>query len=275
MRDVRLGPVHLTVAQLDRSVGFYQDALGLRVHAQEPGQARMGVGEKDLLVLEEDPLATPAGRTAGLFHVAYLFASREALADAVLRLTATRTRVSGAADHGVSEAIYLDDPDANGIELYADRPREEWPAPQRPGEKIHIYTAPLDMDDLLDQAGGREPRRHAGPGLVVGHVHLSVGNLAEALGFYRDVLGFQMVSEVPGAAFIAADGYHHHLGLNTWRSAGAPAAPPHTAGLRRFTVRAGDAGEVRERLAAVGVPVVTENGGFVATDPWGIEVEVV
>src|SRR5215210_4517436 len=126
---LRLGAAHLTVSDLDRSVGFYQDALGLRRHRREDGVAALGTGAEDLLVLHEEPGARPAGRHAGLYHFALLFPSREELARAVQRLAATRTPISGASDHGVSEAIYLPDPDGNGIELYGDRPRDEWPAP--------------------------------------------------------------------------------------------------------------------------------------------------
>src|SRR5687768_4981514 len=133
---LRLGAAHLTVSDLDRSVGFYQDALGLRQHRREGAVAALGTGGEDLLVLHEEPGARPAGRHAGLYHFALLFPSREELARAVQRLADTRTPISGASDHGVSEAIYLPDPDGNGIELYADRPRDAWPPPAGPGERV-------------------------------------------------------------------------------------------------------------------------------------------
>ena len=171
--------VHLTVTDLDRSVAFYQDTLGLRVHRREDPVAALGAGEEDLVVLHEEPGARPAGRHAGLFHFALLYPSREELARALQRLAATRTAISGASDHGVSEAIYLSDPDGNGIELYADRPREAWPPPSG-GEHVGMFTHPLDLEALLATVAGAEPPRHAGAGLRMGHVHLHVGESRRA-----------------------------------------------------------------------------------------------
>ena len=275
--QLRLGPVHLTVRDLERSVPFYRDVLGLRVHGQEAGRARLGTGGEDLAILHEDPEAQRAGRHSGLYHVAFLFPDRQELARAVLRLAATQPRIDGASDHGVSEAIYLADPDGNGIELYADRPRDQWPAAQ-PGERVGMFTAPLDLEDLLSTVSGEEPRRDAGEGLRMGHVHLHVGDLDRALAFYRDVLGFDVMATFPGAAFVSAGGYHHHLGLNTWRGEGAPAAPPHAVGLRRWTVVLGDPGQVagvRERAEGAGFETSTEDGSVVVQDPWGIALAVV
>ena len=221
----RPGAVHLTVTDLDRSVGFYQDRIGLQVHSRGAPSAAMGAGEEDLVILEEDAQARPAGRHAGLYHFALLYPSREELASALQRLAITRTTMQGASDHGVSEALYLPDPDQNGIELYADRPREAWPAPG-PGAKVGMFTEPLDVEDLLRAAPNPEPPRHAGPGLTLGHVHLHVGDVPEAVRFYRDVIGFEPMAELPGAAFVAAGGYHHHLGLNNWRGQGVPPRRP-------------------------------------------------
>src|SRR5215211_4605953 len=190
---LRLGAVHLTVSGLDRSVAYYEDDIGLKLHHREDGVAGMGVGEEDLLVLYEEPGARRAGRHAGLYHYALLFPSREELARAALRLVARKTPVQGASDHGTHEAIYLPDPDGNGIELAADRPREMWPRPLN-------YTGgprPLDLESLLATVAGEEPRGEAGPGLVVGHVHPHVGDLERGLGFYRDVLGFELMTFMP------------------------------------------------------------------------------
>src|SRR5688500_16699699 len=140
---LRLGAAHLTVSDLDRSVGFYQDALGLRQHRRDDAVAALGTGGEDLLVLHEEPGARPAGRHAGLYHFALLYPTREELARAVQRLAVTRTPISGASDHGVSEAIYLPDPDGNGIELYADRPRDAWPPPGGPDERVGMFTRAL------------------------------------------------------------------------------------------------------------------------------------
>ncbi|MDQ3934542.1 MAG: VOC family protein [Actinomycetota bacterium] len=237
----RLGPVHLTVTDLDRSVGFMQDAIGLRLHGREDGVAAMGAGADDVVVLHEESEARQPGRTAGLFHFALLFPSREELARALQRVAISRTPITGASDHGVSEAIYLDDPDGNGIELYVDRAREAWPPPRREGERVGMFTEPLDVPDLLALVEGRDPVRHAEEGLRLGHMHLHVGDVEEALRFYAGELGMEEMTRYPGAAFVAWDGYHHHLGINTWRGEGVPPQPEGTVGLRHWTVIADDA----------------------------------
>jgi catechol 2,3-dioxygenase len=269
---LRLGAVHLTVSDLDRSVAFYEEAIGLRVHRREGSVAAMGVGDDDLLVLYGVPGASRAGRHAGLYHYALLFDSREELARAALGLAATRTRIQGASDHGTHEAIYLPDPDGNGIELAADRPREQWPRPLE-------YTGgphPLDLDGLLSAIGDEEPRGEAGPGLVVGHVHLHVGDLDRGLRFYRDVLGFELVTLIPdAAAFVSAGGYHHHLGFNVWRGVGVPPAPEGRVGLRHWTVVLEDHEQVAavgERARAAGIEAEEHEGGLLVRDPWSIAV---
>jgi catechol 2,3-dioxygenase len=276
--DLRLGAVALTVSDLDRSVAFYQEAIGLRVHRREDATAAMGAGRDDLVVLVEEPGARRAGRHAGLYHFALLHPSRLELARATMRLAATRTPIEGASDHGVSEAIYLPDPDGNGIELYADRPSGQWPTPG-PGERLRMVTEPLDLDGLLTEVAGEEPHRHADPGLVVGHLHLHVGDLGRGLAFYRDLVGFEPMVLFPNAAFVSAGGYHHHLGFNTWRGEGVPAPPPRTVGLRHWTVVLPSreaVAEVRARLEAGGVAVeAREDGAVVARDPWGLALALV
>jgi catechol 2,3-dioxygenase len=265
---LRLGAVHLTVSDLDRSVAYYQDAIGLRVHRREDGVAALGAGGEDLLVLTGEPGARPAGRHAGLYHFALLHPSREELARAVLRLAARRTPVDGASDHGVSEAIYLSDPDGNGIELYADRPRDRWP-PAEGSERVGMYTVALDVRGLVDTVAGEEPRPHAGAGLTMGHMHLHVGDLQRSLGFYRDVVGFERMASLPSAAFVSAGGYHHHLGFNTWRGTGVPPAPPGAVGLRHWTVLLDDEADLaalRARLEGAGTP---PDEDFMVRDPSG------
>jgi catechol 2,3-dioxygenase len=266
---LRLGAVHLTVADLDRSVGFYQDSLGLRLHRRDDPVAALGTGEDDLVVLHELPGARRAGRNAGLFHYALLYPSREELARAVQRLGATSTLITGASDHGVSEALYLNDPDGNGIELYADRPREAWPPPSADGERVGMFTRRLDVEDLLATTAGAQPPRHAGPGLRMGHVHLHVGDIAAASAFYTGVLGFELMATYPGAIFVAAGGYHHHVGLNTWRGEGVGPAPAGTVGLREWTIvlEADDLARMRGRAGLAG-------DGTIA-DPWEIRVRFV
>ena len=269
---LRLGAVHLTVTDLDRSVDFYESSIGLRVHHREDGVVTMGVGDEDLLILYGEPSARRAGRHAGLYHYALLFPSRQELACAALRLAATQTPIQGASDHGTHEAIYLPDPDGNGIELAADRPRELWPKPLEYAGGPH----PLDLDGLLATIAGEEPRGKASPGLVVGHVHLHVGDLERGLGFYRDVLGFELMTFMPGAAaFVAAGGYHHHLGFNIWRGEGVPPVPEGGVGLRHWRVVLDDPEEVaavRERIRAAGIATEEREGGFLVRDPWGLAV---
>jgi catechol 2,3-dioxygenase len=264
---LRLGAVHITVTDLDRSVGFYQDAIGLRQHSREGETAAMGAGGEDLLVLHEAPFARPAGRHAGLYHFALLQPSREELARALVRLANTRTRIEGASDHGISEAIYLPDPDGNGIELAADRPRAAWP------EGWDGRPEPLDLHALLGLVAGEEPHRHADPGLVVGHLHLHVGDIERGLAFYRDIVGFEVQTLMPSAAFVSAGGYHHHLGFNIWRGPNVPPSPAGAVGLREWTVvlEPDALAELLRRLDAAGV--AHEDGR--TADPWGNAVRFV
>jgi catechol 2,3-dioxygenase len=268
---LRLGPVHLTVSNIDPSIAFYERSLGLQLHDRDGEVATLGVGGEDLLVLVEEAGAAPGGRHAGLFHFALLFPTRQELARAVLRLASTGTRLSGASDHGVSEAIYLRDPDDNGIELYVDRPRDAWPPPRTTGERVEMYTIALDMEDLMAMAEGEEPRPQAGPGLVMGHVHLHVGDVERGLAFYRDVLGFEVMANIGSAAFVSAGGYHHHLAFNIWLGQDVRPLPPKTAGLREWTVvleSAGQVNEVRARVAEAGLEPTERDGGFLVRDPW-------
>jgi catechol 2,3-dioxygenase len=274
---LRLGPVHLTVTDLDRSVGFYERAIGLQ-EGSDPsprGEVALGAGGEDLVVLSEQPDARPAGRHAGLYHFALLHPSRTELARAMRRLIASRTPITGASDHNVSEAIYLPDPDGNGIELAADRPRERWGDLSDP--TAIGGPAPLDVRDLLAPVEDEELRAEASPGLAVGHLHLHVGDIDRALAFWRDGVGFEVMTRFPSAAFIAAGGYHHHLGLNTWRGEGVPPQPDGVVGLRNWTMVLDDPAEVaatRERVAATGAEVEERPGGFLARDPWRNAVEL-
>jgi catechol 2,3-dioxygenase len=274
---LRLGAVHLTVTDLDRSVAWYQRALGLRVHRHEVGEAGLGAGGEDVLVLHEEATARPAGRHAGLYHYALLLPTREELARAAIRLGETRTPVQGASDHGTHEALYLPDPDGNGIELAADRPRERWPTPEE--EFSRGGPAPLDLESLLGTVAGEAPAAQVQPGLRMGHVHLHVGDVDAGLAFYRDVVGFGVWFVLGrSAAFVAAGGYHHHLAFNVWRGQGAPAAPRGTVGLRHWTVvleRPEQVAEVRARVDAAGVAAQEVDGGFAVADPWDIALHVV
>jgi catechol 2,3-dioxygenase len=276
---LRLGPVHLVVTDLDRSVAWYQRALGLRVHRHDVTDAALGAGGEDVVVLHEQSQARAAGRHAGLYHYAMLYPTREELARAALRLAATGTPIQGASDHGTHEAIYLPDPDGNGIELAADRPRERWPTPEE--EFSGGGPRPLDFDALLATVAAEGDAAPAGPvqpGLRMGHVHLHVGDVADGLAFYRDVLGFDVWALLPTAAFVSAGGYHHHLGFNTWKGEGAPSVPDGVVGLRHWTIvleTVDQVAEVRDRVRVAGCAAEDVTGGFAVADPWGMPVHVV
>jgi len=268
---LRLGAAHLVVADLDRSVVFYEDVLGLQAGEHGDAQVALGTGgEEPVLVLHERPGARRAGRHAGLFHVALLHPSREELARAALRLAAGRVAVSGASDHLTHEAIYLSDPDGNGLELAADRPRAQWPPPE---QSYGAGPQPLDLPRLLAAVEAEAPRRHAGAGLGVGHVHLRVGDVERGLAFYRDLLGFELVAHLGSAAFVSAGGYHHHLAFNVWHGRGVGPVPEGVAGLREWTIlleTPAEVGAVRDRLRGAGVDTEDREGGFGVRDPWGI-----
>ncbi len=270
-----LGPVHLTVTALDRSVAWYTTALGLRVHRHDLSEAELGDGTTTSVVLHEDPQATAPRRVAGLYHVALLYPTREELARAALRLAAGRVPIQGASDHGTHEAIYLGDPDGIGLELAADRPREQWPTPEE--EFSGGGPRPLDFTALLATVEGETPTDHVGPGLRVGHVHLHVGSVERGLAFYRDILGLQVWGQLPTAAFVSAGGYHHHLAFNVWRGEGVPSSPAHTVGLDHWTIAlptAQDVAVVRDRMVAAGVGVDANPVGFTVRDPWDIALHV-
>lgn len=271
-----IGTVKLTVPDLERSVGFYRESLGLEVLERDGRIARLaagGQGAPALLELEESPGARHAPRATGLYHFAVLLPSRPDLALALARLADSGARLRGASDHGASEAIYLEDPDQNGIEIYRDRPRAEWP--RAADGSCLLPTEPLDLEGLLGELRGRTPARggRAPAGTVIGHVHLHVADLDEARRFYVDVLGFDIMARYGAEAlFISAGGYHHHIGLNIWAGRGAPPPPPGSAGLQWFAVEHSSEAEREKTLARVreaGIPVEPLAGGALVRDPSG------
>ncbi|HXE43939.1 MAG TPA: VOC family protein [Conexibacter sp.] len=284
--SLALGPIRLTVADLPRVADFYERAIGLRRRGETPdGALPLGAADGPPLVeLAPDAGAPPrAARSSGLFHLALLVPDRHALAQALVRAVGGGGTLTGASDHLVSEALYLNDPEGNGIELYRDRPRAEWRRDPASSE-LAMATLPLDVDALLAELPAAERERDAAaatampPGTTLGHVHLQVADLAAAEGFYVGALGFDvMVRGYPGALFVAADGYHHHLGLNTWASAGGPPADAAARGLRDFAIRypsahARDA--VAARVADAGYALREDGADHVATDPFGIAVRL-
>jgi catechol 2,3-dioxygenase len=265
-----MGPVELSVSNLDRSLDYYERAIGLSVLGRADGRASLGAGANELLVLEEEPGAAPADGYAGLFHFALLVPERADLARWLAHAGRDRVALTGASDHYVSEALYLRDPDRHGIEIYADRPRSLWE-----GKVAHMGTWPLDLEAVLGEIEdpAREPFDGLAPGTTMGHVHLRVAAIPETVAFYRDVLGFdEMASLADQAAFLSAGGYHHHLGANVWESRGAPPAPDGTARLRHATVVL-PSGEERDRVAAqvagAGQEPKARDGHVLVRDPSG------
>jgi catechol 2,3-dioxygenase len=244
--DTRMGPVHLTVSDLDRSLAYYRDAIGLRELERENGRASLG-GDDELLVLHDEPGAQPSHGHTGLFHFALLVPERRDLAAWLAHAARDGVQLTGLSDHDVSEALYLRDPDYHGIEIYADRPREQWEG--EVGRRL--TTRPLDVEDLLGELADpeTEPFDALPGGTVMGHVHLKASSIPETIGFYRDRVGFDVTAALGAqAAFLSAGGYHHHVGANVWESAGAPPPPPGFAALRHATVVLPSAGE-RDGLA--------------------------
>lgn len=246
--DTCLSYVHLTVSNLERSLVFYQRSLGFQVHRREGDTAYLGAGQDDLLVLTEQPGAIRVPRTTGLYHFAILVPTRLALAHVLRNLVETETHLDGAADHGVSEALYLSDPDGNGIEIYRDRPRAAW---EYTNGTLKMGTDPLDYNGILTELKNGSGIWAGLPSETrLGHMHLHVANISEAEEFYADVVGFEVVVRYhASASFFAAGGYHHHLGINTWNGIGAPPPPPNTVGLRYFVVRLPNEQE-QEKLVA-------------------------
>ncbi len=251
-----MGLVELSVSDLERSLGYWQRAIGLRVLARGEDSAELG-GDTPLLRFVEEPGARPADGYSGLYHVALLLPDRPALAGFLAHAARERIPLEGLSDHEVSEAIYLRDPDRHGIEIYADRPRERWE-----GRVMELMTTkPLDVRDLLAEDGAG-PFTGLPDGTTVGHVHLRVRDIDATVAFYRDVLGLGLMAQLgDSAAFLSAGGYHHHVGANVWESRGAQRAPEGTARLLGFTIVLPDRAEL-ERVAE-------RIGGEATTDPSG------
>jgi catechol 2,3-dioxygenase len=266
-----VGPVALTVANLKRSEQFYTDVLGLRVLGRTGTTLTLSAdGATPLVALTELTGAQPRPpRTTGLYHFAILVPSRLELARSLRRLAEMRYPLTGASDHLVSEALYLDDPDGNGIEIYRDRPRAEWPS--RNGQ-LQMAVDPLDIDGVLGELE-RDSRPWDGiaPGTTLGHMHVHVADLRAAEEFYCGVLGFDvMLRYGPSALFISAGGYHHHIGLNVWAGVGAPPPPAGSAGLRYFVVELPNTSALEQavgRVREAGLASEQTSEGIILRDP--------
>jgi catechol 2,3-dioxygenase len=271
-----IGVVQLTIGDLDRAGEYYEKVIGLRPLERSGDRLALGAEPgRPLVELVGDPDAPiRPDPSTGLFHLALLVPSRPELARALHRVLREGGTLTGASDHLVSEALYLRDPEGNGIELYRDRPRDEW---RYVDGDFQMATLPLDLQDLA----GELPDESADPGMpagtTMGHVHLQVSDVGSAEAFYNGVLGFDVtVRSYPGAVFLARDGYHHHIGANTWASEGAPAPPAGSRGLRAFEVKLGrdELAAIRDRAAASGLDAQADDGGLALTDPAGNRVLV-
>jgi catechol 2,3-dioxygenase len=254
--DAHMGLVELSVSDLDRSLAYWQDAIGLRVLSRENGTAELGA-DTPLVRFVEEPGARSAQGFTGLFHVALLVPDRPSLGRFLAHTGREQLPLTGLSDHVVSEAIYLRDPDYHGIEVYADRPREQWEGQV----SQRMTTIPLDTSSLLAEAGDAE-FDGLPDGTTVGHVHLCVRDVDETVGFYRDRLGMAVTAQAGDqAAFLSAGGYHHHLGGNTWETRGAEPAPEGTARLLRFTIVLPDSEEVQRVAERIGGTEVRDPSG--------------
>jgi catechol 2,3-dioxygenase len=275
--SAHLGRVRLQVADLERSLAFYEKVLGMRVIHRATDSVCLGPHGEDREIVHLHQLRTarpvPKRGLLGLYHFAILLPDRASLGRFVAHLAETGI-YAGMSDHFVSEAVYLTDPDGLGIEVYADRPRDAWRYDER---QLHMTTDHLDVDDLVKSAAGE---RWAGmpAGTVLGHVHLYVDDIAKAEAFYHEALGFdKVVWSYPGALFMSAGGYHHHLGTNTW-ARGAPSATDADARLLAWEIivpTKKDAEEAARHVQAANYPVKEENGEWVLTDPWGTSLRLV
>ena len=268
-----IGKVRLRVADIDALSEFYERVVGLRGLERDGDLVRLGPEEgRPLVELVSAPTAgPPPSFSTGLFHLAILVPDRAELARSLRRVIEQGWRLTGASDHLVSEALYLRDPEGNGIEIYRDRPRDQWGRADN-GE-LKMATLPLDLDDVLaDEGESDRPPNGMPAGSTMGHVHLRVADIPAAEAFYNGALGLDvMIRSYPGALFVAAGGYHHHIGLNTWESQGAPAPPEGSLGLDRWELVLPDEDErdaAAGRVGETGDPAHTDDG-VLARDPAG------
>lgn len=266
---LKLGPVELTVSDINRSLSFYQKVVGMVVLEHADTTATLGVGATTLLTLRENPGAPPAPLSSpGLYHFAVLLPTRVALARWAKHAAELGLRV-GQSDHLVSEAFYLSDPDGHGIEIYRDRPRHEW---HWDLDQVRMANNPIDIPSLLNEPGATEPFRGLPEGTVMGHVHLRVTDLSTTEYFYRETLGFDIATRFPGALFVSVGGYHHHFGLNVWHSQAGTQAPDNAAKLERVNVilpNGTDLDNLAQRLQAAGTIFTRVQDQLEVQDPSG------
>jgi catechol 2,3-dioxygenase len=270
----RIGSVRLESGRIEELSEFYRRRIGLKQIGRRPGLIELGVENEILLTLEEVPEISRQPRSAGLFHFAIRLPERRTLASVVRKLLDEGTAIGGFADHLVSEALYLGDPDGNGVEIYHDRPRKEWFEQGR----LRMDTLPLDLEDLLSEISSPYPGMPDSlpPGTVVGHVHLRVSDLAATERFYTHTLGYELTMRFGSqAGFVSAGGYHHHVGYNTWGGPFEPRSRRASGGLKHFTILLPDEPELERtvgRLRVHDVEVNREGQAYAFRDPSGIQV---
>ncbi|GLX69363.1 VOC family protein [Paenibacillus glycanilyticus] len=278
--DTTLGAVKLKISDLTQSLRFYTEVVGLRILEKTDASAALTADGKTALVLLEqipDAIVAPERRrTTGLYHYALLLPNRKELGIVLKRLIAHRIPL-GQADHLVSEALYISDPDNNGIEIYADRPRSEWK--RDANGDYEMATDPVDWEGLLQEAGEEPITKGLPPETIMGHVHLHTVGIEESRAFYTGLLGFDVVGDYKQmrALFVSAGGYHHHLGLNIWAGIGAPAPSPRSTGLDYYTIVYPDSGTLSaalERLLAAGIAVDQQDGEAYVTDPSSVRIKL-
>lgn len=278
---VHVGEVALRAKDIAKLKAYYQHMLGLEVLSEADDAVTLGAGDKPLLYLISRPEADyESGGQAGLYHTAFLMPSRADLARWLVHVARTEVPLVGFADHSVSEAVYLTDPEGNGIEVYSDRPREGWRWSEG---RVTMGTNQLDIDDIILKTGVRTDRDDytAVPdALRIGHIHLRVGALDTARAFYQTGLGLDVTagSDERGASFLSSGGYHHHVGANVWQSRDAGPRDDGTTGLDWFSLRVSDAvlmDTQHRRLAEAGYEVTATENGLAAIDPWGTRLRLV
>ncbi|WP_336812653.1 VOC family protein [Bosea sp. MMO-172] len=273
---IRIGAAALKVRDIERMTGYYRDVIGLSVLARGAASVTLGTAEGALLTLEPKPGAALEPPTAaGLFHIAFLMPSRRDLARWLVHVARNQTPLTGFADHSVSEAVYLNDPEGNGIEVYADRPAENW---RWDNGRVVMGTHRLDVDGILSLTNtGISDYARAPDGLRIGHIHLRVGDVDAGDRFYKDLLGLAPTSRRDTASFLSSGGYHHHLALNTWNSAGAGLRDEASTGLAWFslmTQKPDLMAAQAERLTGAKLTAAPIAGGFESLDPWGTRVRL-
>ena len=268
-----IGAVRLAVRDLARMGRFYQDIIGMTVLDQGEGWIDLGVNGVRLVGLVSKPQGVSSPYSTGLYHLAILLPDRFELGRWLIDFLEKGYRLDGAGDHLVSEALYLSDPEGNGIEMYRDRPREDW---EIADGQIRMDTLPVDIQSMIQEAPG-DGFNGLPEGTKMGHVHLQVNNVSAVSGFYQQILGFDLVAQLPGAGFLSAGGYHHHIGMNTWRSNGGITAPPNALGLIDYEVILPNKAALNpliSRLSQHQIAFEQQNGHLRLQDPAGIWINI-